>query len=134
MVGKSRGDFYIIYFIVSPNLSKRYSLVLKVNKQIDYKKEEEFLEKFKEMVISLLKGKRCKVYLFGSRARGDFKRHSDVDIAVSGLSEKEFRKFRWQLEDKLEESIVPFEADILNFDLLPEEMKEIIKKEGIRWL
>ena len=45
-----------------------------------------------------------KVLLFGSRARGDFRRTSDIDLAVSG---GDFNRFALdtEMQDELRESI-----------------------------
>ena len=39
----------------------------------------------------------CQVILFGSRARGDFKRTSDIDIAVSG---GDFERFALDVDEE----------------------------------
>ena len=40
-----------------------------------------------------------RAYLFGSLAKGDFRKGSDIDIAVEGLPSREFFAFWGKLED-----------------------------------
>ena len=66
-----------------------------------------------------------KVIFFGSRARGDYKRTSDIDIAVSG---GDFAKFALDVE---EETSTLLEFDIVNLDReMQDELREAIEREG----
>ena len=66
-----------------------------------------------------------KVILFGSRARGDFRRTSDIDIAVTG---GDFSRFALDVD---EETSTLLEYDIVNLDRdMQEELRESIEKEG----
>lgn len=67
----------------------------------------------------------CQVILFGSRARGDFKRTSDIDIAVSG---GDFERFALDVD---EETSTLLEFDIVDLDReMQEALRESIPKEG----
>jgi len=100
---------------------------------VDREKEEQFLEELRRIVLDLLSKKDCRVFLFGSRARGDYRRSSDADVAVEGLSEEEFRKFKALLEELVEESSIPFTVDVVNLRRVSDSLKEEILKEGVRW-
>ncbi len=66
-----------------------------------------------------------KVLLFGSRARGDYKRTSDIDLAVSG---GDFNRFALDVD---EETSTLLEFDIVNLDSpMQDELRESIEKEG----
>ena len=66
-----------------------------------------------------------RVILFGSRARGDFKRTSDIDLAVRG---GDFCRFALDVD---EETQTLLEFDIVDLDgTLHEELLESIRKEG----
>lgn len=66
-----------------------------------------------------------KVILFGSRARGDFKRTSDIDIAVTG---GDFVRFALDVD---EETSTLLEYDIVDLDNdMQDELRYSIKKEG----
>ena len=67
-----------------------------------------------------------KVILFGSRARGDHRRTSDIDLAVKG---GEFERFALDVE---EETSTLLKYDIVDLDSkLQPELRESIQKEGI---
>ena len=65
------------------------------------------------------------IILFGARARGDFKRTSDIDLAVSGGD------FCWFALDVDEETQTLLKFDIVDMDgNVQEELLESIRKEG----
>ncbi|WP_243647612.1 nucleotidyltransferase family protein [Cuneatibacter caecimuris] len=66
-----------------------------------------------------------KVILFGSRARGDYKEVSDIDLAVSGGDVNEFT-----LAVDAETSTL-LEYDVVNLDgSVQEELRKSIEREG----
>lgn len=66
-----------------------------------------------------------KVVLFGSRARGDYKRTSDIDLAASG---GDFARFALDVE---EETSTLLEFDIVNLDReMQKELRDAIEQEG----
>jgi predicted nucleotidyltransferase len=77
--------------------------------------------------ISALAQKYCvkKVILFGSRARGDFKRTSDIDIAVEG---GDFSRFALDVDEET--------STLLKFDIvdlgrnIQKELRDSIETEG----
>ena len=67
-----------------------------------------------------------KVILFGSRARGDFKRTSDIDLAVSGGNIAAFAL------DVEEETTTLLKYDVVNLDgSVQKELLDVIEKEGV---
>lgn len=67
-----------------------------------------------------------KVILFGSRARGDFKNTSDIDLAVSGGNTT---LFALEVE---ENTSTLLKYDIVNLDgSVQKELLESIQKEGV---
>ena len=67
-----------------------------------------------------------KVILFGSRARGDYKRASDIDLAVKGGT---ISRFALDVE---EETSTPLKYDVVNLDrTVQDALRECIEKEGI---
>ena len=66
-----------------------------------------------------------KVILFGSRARGNFKEKSDIDLAVQG---GDFIRFMLAVN---EETSTLLKFDIINLDEeIQGELRKAIKKEG----
>ena len=78
-------------------------------------------------IISIaIKNDIKKLILFGSRARGDFKRTSDIDLAVEGGNISAFAV----LVD--EEVSTLLEFDIINLDgRVQKELLESIRREGV---
>lgn len=67
-----------------------------------------------------------KLILFGSRARGDFRKTSDIDLAATGGDVVRFSL------DAEEETSTLLSFDVVNLDrTVPEELKESIEREGI---
>lgn len=66
-----------------------------------------------------------RVILFGSRARGDFKRTSDIDLAVKG---GDFARFALDVEEETS-TLLKFDIVDLNRDV-QEELLESIRKDG----
>lgn len=63
--------------------------------------------------------------LFGSRARGDYKRVSDIDLAVSGGN---FARFALDVD---EETSTLLKYDIVDLDgSVQRELRDSIEKEG----
>ena len=78
-------------------------------------------------IISIaIKNDIKKLILFGSRARGDFKRTSDIDLAVEGGNSSAFAV---QVD---EEVSILLEFDIINLDgRVQKELLESIRREGV---
>lgn len=67
-----------------------------------------------------------KMILFGSRARGDYLRTSDIDLAVTGGN---IVRFTLAVEEKVP-TLLKF--DIVNLDgMVQNELRESIRKEGV---
>ena len=74
----------------------------------------------------------AKIYLFGSRSRGDNTERSDVDIAIDAgrpmsLTEK------GQIMSMIDALNMPQKTDVVDFNRAPEALKNNILQEGILW-
>jgi predicted nucleotidyltransferase len=80
-----------------------------------------------ETILTILRHNNIKTcILFGSRAKGNFKKGSDVDIAVLGND----RKLSYCLN---EESNLPYFFDVVNLETISNEnLKEHIRRVGKR--
>lgn len=78
-------------------------------------------------IISIaIKNDIKKLILFGSRARGDFKRTSDIDLAVEGGN---ISAFVVQVDEEVSTLL---EFDIINLDgRVQKELLESIRREGV---
>jgi predicted nucleotidyltransferase len=87
------------------------------------------MEKIQKIAKILKEYNPKAVYLFGSRARGDNLKTSDIDIAVDiDLSFREKRK----LKEKVDKAAGLYSVDLVFFDEMSEEFKNKVLKEGIR--
>ena len=67
-----------------------------------------------------------KIILFGSRARGDNKERSDIDLAVSG---GDIAYFSTEIDEYVDTLLM---FDVVNLDgVVQPELLESIKKEGV---
>lgn len=69
--------------------------------------------------------KISEVKIFGSRARGDYKKNSDVDIAVKFL-----QPIQGILAEDFEKSNFPYSVDIINFETAGKNLLENIERDG----
>ena len=78
-------------------------------------------------IISIaIKNDIKKLILFGSRARGDFKRTSDIDLAVEGGN---ISAFAVQVDEEVSTLL---EFDIINLDgRVQKKLLESIRREGV---
>ena len=68
------------------------------------------------------------IIIFGSRARGDYSRVSDIDIAIKGSVDKIMYKIR----DYFEESSILYTMDVVNYmSISNQDFKEDIDNEGV---
>lgn len=71
------------------------------------------------------------VYLFGSRARGDGRWNSDFDLWVDAALPNETII---EIEEDLEDSVVPFEVDIVTTPQLQGEFRKCVIQEAKPWM
>lgn len=69
-----------------------------------------------------------KIILFGSRARGDHRERSDIDIAVYGLPADKQSLFRLDIDEL--NTLLDFDIVFITSDIAPELLKNI-EKDGI---
>jgi predicted nucleotidyltransferase len=67
-----------------------------------------------------------RIVLFGSFAEGTNGAHSDIDIAVGGISGKEFFTAVASLP-----YLVKHRVDLVDFDALPPKYREMIEQNGV---
>ena len=69
------------------------------------------------------------IILFGSRAKGNFRNGSDIDLAVKG-DNPDFHLLL-DIRITLDDLNLPWEIDIIDYDKAPVELKEHIDRVGI---
>lgn len=73
---------------------------------------------------------KATVWAFGSRVDGTYRPASDLDLAVHCDKETAFKDLP-RLKERLIESDLPFKVQLLDFDRLPENMKQNIKRNYV---
>lgn len=68
--------------------------------------------------------------LFGSRAKGNFKKWSDVDLAIKGKGVKHetVTGLHWELD---EEKPLPYFFDVLNYNELDDKISKAVDETGV---
>ncbi|AVR87832.1 nucleotidyltransferase family protein [Thauera aromatica] len=74
----------------------------------------------------------AKLWLFGSRARGDARRWSDIDIAVEPLRRLPPGLLA-ELREMLAESSLLLDVDLVDLSAASPALRNVIKEEGIAW-
>lgn len=91
-----------------------------------------YVNEVKRIVLSRLKSQRARVYFFGSRALGTEHRFSDIDVAVLPLETLPVALWL-DLQERLEESWVPYPVDLVNLEDAPLSLRRRVEREGIPW-
>ena len=79
----------------------------------------------KNLAIDPLKGKGCKVWVFGSRAKNTNQKFSDIDLLYESAVPLELN-YLFEIKSNLEESNFPIKVDIVSADELAESYKDDI--------
>lgn len=93
---------------------------------------EHVIEQVKRIVLNEVGQTSAVVFLFGSWAREEERRTSDIDIGIlhdSVLPPEVFAKIR----SALEESTVPYRVDVVDLAKADRALIEKVRKEGIIW-
>ncbi len=83
------------------------------------------------IVIDALRPRAVRVYVFGSRARGDAGMRSDIDLAIVAdrrLPRASLAKAR----EALEESTIPQRVDLVDLAAAPPALHDKVLREGIQ--
>lgn len=93
---------------------------------------EDILERVRRRVQAHLGDHPVEVYLFGSWARGDPGRTSDIDVGV--LPEGELPPgMLARLREDLAESRVPYPVEVVDLSTTDAAFRERVLREGVRW-
>lgn len=93
---------------------------------------ENYINIIKEIVLKKVPLDEYAVFLFGSRAVGNAHQMSDIDVGFQGLDSLPLL-LKAEIEYSIEESIVPFHVDLIDFTLVENKFKEEALKDIIVW-
>lgn len=84
-----------------------------------------------EFIVNILKknisDKNVRFYVFGSRAKGNYKEYSDIDIAVDFKGEKLCENVLDNIILEFENSVLPYEVDVIDLNAIDDNFKKLIK-------
>ena len=91
------------------------------------------LEEVRRIVLDALGKEKVHVYLFGSWARGEATRLSDIDVAIDPRYTPLPRGMLARLRERLEESHVPYHVDVVDLTRTAPEFRHRVLAEGVLW-
>ncbi len=91
------------------------------------------MEEIQRIVLEAIGSRSIDAYLFGSRARGDFRSSSDIDLAVEARDHSISINWLAELREKLELSLIPYHVEIIDLSHASPGLVEAIREEGIKW-
>ncbi len=77
-------------------------------------------------IRTILEKASINFYIYGSRAKGTSSKFSDIDICYKEPLSKELK---WQLQEDLENSNLPFKVDLVDYNKCSEDFQELIEKD-----
>lgn len=81
----------------------------------------------------MFSGTDAVIFLFGPRAKGDYKKGSDFDIGFESINYDTSIRLKMQFDNFWEESIVPYKVDFVYIDHADSGFKEEAKKDIVLW-
>lgn len=93
---------------------------------------DDILTQVQRIVQQRLGGSDAVVYLFGSFARGDERRSSDIDIGVWS-ADAFLGDLVAQLQSDFEESTVPYRVEVVDLRSVSEAFRAKVQAEGKVW-
>lgn len=95
--------------------------------------QADILDMVRDLVLQGLANANARVYLFGSWARGEQRRTSDIDIAIEHDGSLAADALILNIREILEESLVPYRVDVVDLTKAGSILAEKVRKEGILW-
>jgi predicted nucleotidyltransferase len=90
------------------------------------------LREVRRIVLRGLAGRRARVYLFGSWARGEASRVSDIDVAI--LPEESLPSgLLPEIQEALEESASLYPVDLVDLTTASDAFRARVLAEGLPW-
>lgn len=90
--------------------------------------EQRHLDFILQVLQKNIPEKDTKFYIFGSRAKGNFKEYSDIDIAVELPDKKLSADILGKILIEFNDSTLPYEVDVVDLNAIDEKFKKLIKE------
>lgn len=89
--------------------------------------EKRYLDYILQVLRENILQKDAKFYIFGSRAKGNFKEYSDIDIAVKLTDGKISADILGKILLVFSDSTLPYEVDVIDLNAIDEKFRGLIK-------
>ncbi|MBN2110409.1 MAG: nucleotidyltransferase domain-containing protein [Methanosarcinaceae archaeon] len=93
---------------------------------------EQSLLKVKAAILKAFEAEDVRIVLFGSRARGNAHRTSDIDIGILPYGKYDRKKIT-ALRAELEEMNIPYNVDLVDLSAVSEDFRQQVLDEGEVW-
>jgi len=93
-------------------------------------RDDEIFKKSLNLILEVLKknlNPKAKVYLFGSSVKDDYKKFSDIDIAIENGDKKAITTIRYQIENLN----IPYKVEIIDLSEVSKKFKKEILETGV---
>lgn len=91
--------------------------------KLEYYSTEEFKKEASRIVKKYLNAEKFKVFIFGSRVKGDNSSRSDIDIGILGDSAVP-ADVMFKIKDDIDNLPVLYKIDVVDFKNVPEKFKK----------
>ena len=89
--------------------------------------EKRHLDFIMQVLTDNIPQKEAKFYIFGSRAKGNYKEYSDIDIAIKLSDEKLSADILGKILMEFSDSTLPYEVDVIDLNAIDDKFKNLIK-------
>ena len=93
---------------------------------------EKYLNMLKKIIFSIVDKNKVMIFLFGSRVSGRHSSSADVDIGLFADEKLPINLYN-KIRNAIDESIIPWEVDIIDFTRADQTFKEETLKDVIVW-
>ncbi|WP_410508319.1 nucleotidyltransferase domain-containing protein [Methanosarcina hadiensis] len=90
------------------------------------------IQELRSLIFETFKDENVIVILFGSRARGDYSRVSDIDIGILPENDLDKKKIVL-LKEKIDELNIPYTVDIVDLSRVSKTFRERALRDGVVW-
>jgi predicted nucleotidyltransferase len=94
--------------------------------------EEKYLNYVLKILNENLDNSDCRVYIFGSRAKGTTKKYADLDLAIDYNKQNLPFRILAKLSAAFEDSLLPYKVDIVDLNDISNEFKSSIENDLIK--
>ena len=89
--------------------------------------EKRHLDFIMQVLTENIPQKEAKFYIFGSRAKGNYKEQQDIDIAIKLSDEKLSADILGKILMEFSDSTLPYEVDVIDLNAIDDKFKNLIK-------